>query len=93
MKDSTYIRQVWKQPPKHGHCKIHCGHFKKWKGMGRLKEEQWILPFLKREKLKEAEWIKTRRAAYPYGMNDKLGNETTINKDELLRSQFPPLNK
>ena len=62
-------------------------------GNGKTKRGAMDTSFSEKRKAKEAEWIKTLRTAYPYGMNDKLGNETTINKDELLRSQFPPLNK
>ena len=53
----------------------------KWKGMGGIKEEQWIHLLAKKEKL-------NRRTVYPSGMNGTVGDKSTINKDELIGSKF-----
>ena len=62
-------------------------------GNGRTKRGAMDPSFTQRKKAEETEWIKTLQIAYPYGMNDKLANETTVNKDELIRSQFLPLKR
>lgn len=47
--------------------------------------------FAQKKKAKETEQIKTRRAAYPYGINDKIGDETSANEDELISTKLPVL--
>ena len=47
--------------------------------------------FAQKEKAKETEQIKTRRTAYPYGINDKIGDETSANEDELISTKLPVL--
>ena len=37
--------------------------------------------------------MKRLRKAYPHWINNKLGNETTTNEDELIGSQFPQLKR
>ena len=63
-------------PPQHGNCKIFVSNLlreyikvqkigskllEKWKAMGGLKEYQWIISFLKREKLKRQNGSKRYR--------------------------------
>lgn len=57
-----------------------------------LKEKQQIPPFHERKKANETEWIKTLSTLYPYRMNEKVGDETTTNNDELIDSKLPSLN-
>ena len=78
-----------------------CDHFTNgiWKGakyqdqMGGLKQEQRINLFAQKKKAKETKLIK-KHTAYPYGMNDKVGHETTTNKNKLigLSFQYLPVN-
>lgn len=53
--------------------------------MGGLKKSNGSIIF--------SEWIKTLQTAYPYGMNDKVDNETIANKGTLIASWFSPLNR
>lgn len=55
--------------------------------MGGLKEK-YNSSLAHKRKAKETKWIKILHTAHPYGMNDKVGDETTINKDELIGSKF-----
>ena len=41
--------------------------------------------------LKEDEQFRTLHLVYPYGMNNKVVDETITNKDEPIGFKFPPL--
>ena len=49
--------------------------------------------FSQNRKDKQIEWIRTLQTAYPYGINNKAGDETTTNKDKLVGSNFLPLKR
>ena len=62
-------------------------------GYGRTERES-INSFLsQKRKPKDAEWIKTLHLTYSYGMNDKVADETTTKKDELIGSKFLSLKR
>lgn len=58
-------------------------------GNGTTKRGSTDPSFTQERKATETEWIKTLPTAYPYGMNDKVDDETTSNKDELTGSNSP----
>ena len=45
---------------------------------------------LKRRKPKEREWIKTVHKAYPYGMNNKFGDNIGSNKCKIIGCKLKP---
>ena len=45
-------------------------------------------PFVQKKKTKKTKCIKTLRAACPYGINDKVGDKTLTNNDEIFGKFF-----
>ena len=57
----------------------------KMEGNGIIKRGAMDLFFAQSRKVKEIEWIKTLRTAYPYKMKDEVSDETTM-KGKLICS-------
>ena len=62
-------------------------------GNERTKREATDSSFPQNRKTNETEWIKTPSTGYSCGMNDKVGDETTTNNDELIDSKPPSLKR
>lgn len=62
-------------------------------GNGKTKRGAINSSFSQKRKDKQIEWIRTLQTAYPYGINNKAGDETTTNKDKLVGSNFLPLER
>ena len=92
-------RKSIKNPAKHGTCKILSGHFnngicknsdysvqilEKLEGTGRTEDNALDRDSTSIRKKREDYWIRTLRTVYPYGLNDKLGDDYMRDQNSSL---------
>ena len=102
-------RQGFNNPDRYGCCKILCEHFtnglcenaeytvqiiEKLDGNGRTDRKAINPNDTKIRKEREKHWMLKLRTVYPYGLNDRIGDEFKIEKNvKLIASQFPKLDR
>ena len=99
-----------KNPSKNGFCRILSEHFnkghcknatynvqilEKLEGTGRTSRGALDASQTSKRKARELYWILKLRTAYPYGLNDRLGDEFTkcSANEGLIGKKFPPLSR
>ena len=79
-------------------CKILCDHFQK----GLCKSADYTVQVIEAlpenttvtsRRKKETEWILKLRTAFPYGLNDKIGEDVQRNDDKPVGISFPSLKR
>ena len=102
-------RSGFKHPDKYGFCHILSDHFnkgvckdasysvqilEKLEGNGRTERNALDPSVTSIRKDREMFWIYQLRTLYPYGLNDRIGNEyKNDNTHRLVGKRFPPLNR
>jgi len=104
----NFHKTGFRHPSKHGHCKILSDHFnvgvckgasykvqivEKLEGDGRTSRGSLDPSLTQIRKKKETTWITTLRTAYPYGLNDRIGDNLSRNDVTSVGSKFPPLSR
>ena len=96
------------KPDKYGFCKILSGHFnsccknadyrvqilEKLKGKGRTERGALDASITQIRKAKEKEWMLKLRTVYPYGLNDRIGDEFKDDNCHMqVGNKFPALSR
>ena len=97
------------QPEKHGTCKILSQHFnkgickgssfevqiiEKLEGSGRTERGAIDVKICRTRRKREDFWMKTLRTVYPYGLNDRMGDDCVRDQiSERIGSKFPTLKR
>ena len=104
----NFHKTGFRHPTKHGHCRILSTHFneglckgatykvqilEKLQGNGRTARGALDPSITQFRKSKETEWIRRLRTAYPYGLNDKIGEYTSRSDNSFIATKFPSLNR
>ena len=104
----NFHKTGFRHPTKHGHCKILSDHFnvgmckgasykvqiiEKLEGDGRTERGALDPSLTQIRKQKEIKWIKSLRTAYPYGLNDLIGESSSKNDIDCVGIKFPALNR
>ena len=100
-------RSGFKYPDKYGFCEILTKHFleglckdstynvqilEKLEGNGRTERGAMDASSTSIRKKKEVEWMMKLRTVYPYGLNDRIGDEHKCDSTHVLvGTRFPPL--
>ena len=100
----TGHRSGIKNPAKYGSCRILSEHFnngicsnskytvqliEKLEGSGRDEDNKEDLKIKRLRKDKELKWMLSLRTVYPYGLNDRLGDEYKTDKNQkLIANEF-----
>ena len=98
-----------KHPKKHGFCRILSEHFnkgccknasyqvqilEKLEGNGRTARGALDASQTSKRKARELYWMLKLRTVYPYGLNDRVGDEfKTSDKEVLIGNKFPSLSR
>ena len=98
-----------KNPDKHGTCKILSNHFsqgvckgsdysvqilEKLVGTGRTARNAIDASMTSQRKKREEYWMKLLRTVYPYGLNDRVGDDYMKEQDtSMIGSKFPSLKR
>ena len=101
-------RQGIRNANKQNYCKTLCSHFQKGvcknakycvnvvekiDGDGRLKDGKIDLDMATYRRKKEKEWMLKLRTAYPFGLNDRIGDDYNRFTNEPVSSNFPSLKR
>jgi hypothetical protein len=102
-------RSGFNHPEKFGSCHILSEHFtsglckdapysvqilEKLEGNGKTINNVWDPSMTKLRKERELHWMLKLRTVYPYGLNDRVGDEFKIERNQkLIASQFPKLGR
>ena len=105
----TMHRQGIKSPEKHGTCRILSGHFnkgtckgsgytvqilEKLDGDGRTDRRALDPTKTALRKGRELHWMLKLRTVFPYGLNDRIGDEYKTDQfQHAIASRFPPLKR